>query len=319
MELPLIGWIGIMILSMAVLVKAADYFTTYSEKIGLILGISPFVIGATIVGVGTSMPELITSIISVYKGEPGIVSGNVVGSNITNILLIIGVGAIISKNTLSNKKLDENLDIPILAFITIFLLLMLRDGTFGFTEGIIMIVAYVIYTAYLIHDHRTEKAIEAKVKEDTAEKSKIKWHLPVIIIVSGFFIYIGAEWTIESVIKISEMLNIGTAIIAGTVVALGTSLPELVVSIQAARRKQAGMILGNIFGSNIFNSTIVMGVPALMTDLPVPAPVLAVGIPFLIGATMLLIYSSMSKHISSFEGALYVLMYSYFIIEFVST
>jgi len=318
MDFPLIAWIGIMILSLAILVKSADYFTTYSEKIGLILGISPFVIGATIVSLGTSLPELITSIISVAKDEPGIVSGNVVGSNITNILLIIGVGAIVSKNSLYNKKLNGNIDIPILAFITIFLLMMMRDGTFSFGEGIIMIIAYLIYMAYIVHDHSSEKDIAKKAKEDAAGKRKMNWYMPAIIIASGFFIYVGAEGTVESIIQISEKLNIGTAMIAGTVVALGTSLPELVVSIQAARKKQAGMVLGNVFGSNIFNSTIVMGVPALMSDLPVPEPVFSVGLIFLIGSTILLLYSSLSKHISIFEGALYILMYIYFIKEFIT-
>ncbi len=318
MGLPLIAWIGIMIVSLAVLIKAADYFTTYSERVGLILGISPFIIGATIVSLGTSLPELITSVISVFKDEPGIVSGNVVGSNITNVLLVIGAGALVSKNALNNKKLNENLDIPILAFITIFLLMMLRDGTFSFTEGIIMIIAYLVYTAYIVHDHKAEKDIEKKAKEDTRGEHKMRWHIPVIIILSGVGIYIGAEWTVESIIHISEKLNIGTAIIAGTVVALGTSLPELVVSIQAARKKQAGMVLGNVFGSNIFNSTMVMGIPALMSDLPVPEPIFSVGLIFLIGSTMLLIYSSLSKHISLFEGALYLLMYVYFIMEFVT-
>ncbi len=317
MDLPLIAWIGIFIISLTVLIKSADYFTTYSEKIGLILGISPFIVGATIVSIGTSLPELITSLISVAKDEPEIVSGNAIGSNITNIFLVIGVGAFVAKNTLYNKNLDKNLDIPMLACITALLLLMLRDGNLCTIEAIIMITAYLAYTAYLIHDHKAEKEIAKAVKQDVG-KRKMRWYIPIIIIISGFFIYVGAEWTVTSIIQVSTKLNIGTAIIAGTVVALGTSLPELVVAIQAARRQQAGMVLGNVFGSNIFNSTIVLGVPALFTNIPVPDPVFSVGLLFMAVATGVLLYSSLSKHISLFEGGLYILFYIYFIIEFIT-
>ncbi len=306
-----------MIVSLAVLIKSADYFTTYSEKVGLILGISPFIVGATIVSVGTSLPELITSLISVFKDQPEIVAGNAVGSNITNILLVIGAGALLSKNALNNKRLDANLDIPILATITALLVLMLRDGAFTFIEAVIMVSSYVIYTAYLLHDHKKGKDVEKKVKEDTKDvKNKIHWYIPAIIVASGVGIYFGAEWTVESIIQISSKLNITTAVIAGTVVALGTSLPELVVSIQAARKKQAGMVLGNVFGSNIFNSTMVMGIPGLFAVLPAAEPVFSVGLPFLAVATFILLYSSLSRHISTFEGALYILFYVYFIHQF---
>ena len=306
-----------MIASIAVLIKSADYFTKYSERVGIALGVSQFIIGATIVSVGTSMPELLTSVVATIKGQTEIVSADVVGSNITNILLVIGCAALISKNALYNKKLDENLDIPILVCITALLLITIRDGTFTFMEAIIMISAYIIYTGYLLHSHRSSKDIEAQVddvKKDMKDK-KIHWHTPVIIIVSAVFIYLGADWTVESIVHISTKLNIGTAIIASSVIAIGTSLPELVVSIQAARRKQAGMVLGNIFGSNIFNSTMAIGIPGLMSTLVVPDVMLSVGVIFLITATAFLIFSSLSKHISLFEGGLYLLVYIYFLKE----
>lgn len=306
-----------MIISLVVLIKAADYFTTYSEKAGIALGVSQFIIGATIVSLGTSMPELVTSTIATIQGQSEIVSGNVIGSNITNILLVVGLAAFISGNALYNRKLSENLDIPILVCITAILFISIRDGSFTLIEAIIMIMAYIIYTGYLIHSHKSEKDIEAQVKEIKKEmpSKKLHWNIPVIILISAVFIAIGANWTVESIVKISGILNIGTAVIAGSVIAIGTSLPELVVSVQAARKKQAGMVLGNIFGSNIFNSTMVMGIPALFGTLVVPDVMLSVGVVFLITATAFLIFSSLSKHISLFEGGLYLLVYVYFLKE----
>ncbi|MBU1018382.1 MAG: calcium/sodium antiporter [Patescibacteria group bacterium] len=319
MSHELIIWTLIMLISLAVLVKSADYFTAYSEKAGVALGVSQFIIGATIVSLGTSMPELITSIIAVIQGHSEIVSGDVIGSNITNILLVVGLAALASGNSLYNRKLSENLDIPILVCITAILFISVRDGVFTLVEAIIMILAYIIYIAYLIHSHKSEKNLEARVKQTTKDipKKKLHWHIPVIILISTIFIAISANWTVESVVKISQILNIGTAVVAGSVIAIGTSLPELVVSIQAARKKQAGMVLGNIFGSNIFNSTMVMGVSGLFGTLIIPDIMLSVGVVFLITATAFLVFSSLSKHISLFEGGLYLLVYFYFLKELI--
>lgn len=313
-----------MIVSLAVLVKAAGYFTEYSEKAGLALGVSQFIIGATLVSVGTSLPELLTATFAAIKGATEIVSADVIGSNITNILLVVGMAALFSKNTLYNKRLDENLDIPILACITVLLFLTVRDGVFTFSEAILMVAAYIIYTIYLFYTHKQEKELEKEIKEDvkdlkkTMGPKKLQWHIPVVIVISAIFLFIGAHFTVESIVEVAGILNIGTAVIAGSAIAIGTSLPELAVGIQAARKKQAAMVLGNIFGSNIFNGTMAIGVPGLITTITVPDVMTSVGVTFLIAATVLLLISSLSKHISLYEGGLYIAIYFYFLKELIT-
>lgn len=306
-------WSIIFIASLALLVIAADYFTDYSAKLGLVLKISPFVIGVTIVAIGTSIPELVTSIFAAAKGEPSFVAGNVIGSNIANILLIIGISAIVARSLRVEKSLIE-LDLPLLSASTMILIVMIMDGTFSFPEAILSLVGFVIYSVYnysMQMRHKLEVASE-KIKEVIAGET-FTWKIPAFIIGGGAGIYFGADWSIKAVIEISKILTLDSSIIAITAVAVGTSLPELAVSITAARKGQFEISIGNILGSNIFNGFVVMGIPALFQDLPITDTILKAGIPFLIGATILFVFSGIERKIYNFEGAMYILIYILFL------
>ena len=308
--MSLIFWIGTFIISLVVLIKAADHFTDSASKLGAILGLSQFVIGVTIVSVGTSLPELASSISAVLKGVTDMVAGNVVGSNIANILLVVGLATIFSKKgRLQVTRNLINLDLPLLAGSGIILMLMfLWDGQVTFGEGIIALLGYVVYLHYALkHKEEGEKEKE-KVKKE-------KLNLKIIsgLVLGAIFIYYGANYAIESVVKISEILNIGTAVIALTAVAIGTSLPEIFVSISAARKGDDALALGNIFGSNLFNGFVVLGIPALIKTLDVTPIILSVGIPFFIAATLLYVISGITRKIYKWEGAMYLLIYILFI------
>jgi len=308
--MPLIFWIGAFIISLAVLIKAADIFTDSASKLGGILGLSQFVIGVTIVSIGTSLPELASSISAVLKGVTDMVAGNVIGSNIANILLVVGLATLFSrKGRLEVTRNLINLDLPLLAGSGIILMLMfLWDGQVTFGEGIIALLGYAIYLHY---------TLKHKEKETKEKRTKEKLDLKIILglVLGAIFIYFGANYAIESVIKISEILNIGTAVIALSAVAIGTSLPEIFVSVSAARKGKDEIALGNIFGSNIFNGFVVLGLPALFKTLDVTSAVLSIAIPFFIAATLLYVISGITRKIYKWEGAMYLLIYILFIVK----
>ena len=303
-------WVIIFIISLAVLVKASDFFTTSAEKIGLHFKIPPFIIGVTIVALGTSLPELISSIYAVFNGASEIVVGNVIGSNITNIFLVLGIAAIVAKKMKISFELIH-VDLPLLIGSALFLTLALLDKVFSMGEAILSIIGiiiYLIYTTKIQKGHTTKKT-----KKEVKSLEKFQWHTVVILIASALFIFIGAKYTVESVINISEILNIGKEIIAITAVALGTSLPELVVSITAARKGKAEIAVGNVLGSNIFNTFAVMGIPALFGNLTIPNSILTFGLPVMIVATLLYLFITQDKEITRWEGSLLLLFYVFFV------
>ena len=307
-------WILIFILSLAVLIKASDYFTQSAEQIGLNLGIPQYVIGVTIVSIGTSLPELISSVLAVTKGVPEVVAGNVVGSNIANIFLILACGAIFSKQRLRVEKSLLPVDLPLLIGSALFLgITVYDDHEFTFGEAVLFLIANVVFIAYNVFENRQRG--NRKVDELNQRKTfngEIGKQL-LILVISGVFIYFGAKYTIDSIIKISEILQIATGVIAVTAVALGTSLPELAVTYSAARKGNGGIVIGNVLGSNVFNTFMVMGIPGLMATLPFPASLINPGLIIMIVATALFLVVTVDREISRWEGMFFVLIYIYFI------
>ncbi|MBU4481247.1 calcium/sodium antiporter [Patescibacteria group bacterium] len=327
----LIFWIIVFILSLALLVKSADWFVESSEKIGLALKISPFIIGVTIVSIGTSLPELFSSLAATLKGATEVVVANAIGSNIFNILFIVGLSAVVARRLIIKRSLID-LDAPLLAASTALLLFISWDGKIFLGEGILLCLAFLVYLLYAVFQRRDaeeetaeivevlpsrterrEKEAKIEVKPSKPEKIGLKVFLFLIVGIVGLII--GANWTIESMVKISEIAKIPSSLIAIIALAAGTSLPELVVSVRAAAQKKYEIALGNIFGSNIFNALVVVGVPALIKPLTVDELALRVGLPFLAVATLLFIISGISRRIHIWEGAMFLLIYVLFIVK----
>jgi len=312
--LELFIWVVVFVVSLFVLIKASHYFTDSSEKIGLFFGLPAFIVGVTIVSIGTSLPELVSSVFAVLKGSSEIVVANVVGSNIANILLILGVVAVISKRMKIAYELTH-VDLPILIGSALLFAIMILDGVLTLPEAWFLIFGIVIYLIYTITSEKEHVDVEIKqeMKEELRKKKKLDAKTVVILILSVFFIYIGARYTIESVIKLSEMLNIGKELIAISAVALGTSLPEFAVSIVAARKGKLEIAVGNILGSNIFNTFVVMGIPALFGVLIIPQSILGFGLPMMLIATFLFFFITQKKEVTKWEGYLLLLFYVFFI------
>ncbi len=298
-------WIVVFIVSLALLIKSSDLFVSAAESIGLKAGLSPFITGVLIVGIGTSLPELGSSIAAVAEGATEIVIGNVLGSNITNIFLVLGIAAVIGKE-FTIKRDVLKFDIPFLLATTLLMALMILDGSFSRIEGILTISAFLIYILYNLKNSGDKNA-ESAVKQKPTLKEI------AFLILSPVGIFYGAKYTVDSVIFISASFGIGSEIIALSAIALGTSLPEVLVTIAAARKGNPDLAVGNIIGSNIFNGLVVMGIPSLIGSLVIPSGILAFSLPVLIAAILIFIFVIIDNKINSLEGGILLLFYLYFI------
>lgn len=299
----------IFIASVLVLVKGADVFLGSAEKIGLAAGLSPFVVGVVIVGAGTSFPELISSLVAVLKGVPEIVVANAVGSNIANILLIIGVSSIFAKSIKSKTNLT-NLELPIMAITSIIFLATVWDGNIKKVESFILLLTFLVFVTYSIFNKPSDKPKEP-VKETNRPKISVKDIALLGLGLAG--LVFGSKYLIESVIDISTVLNLAPAAVSVVAVALGTSLPELLVSIKAAMKGSTDVALGNVFGSNAFNILMVIGIPGLFSSLPVDVVTMTIAIPAFIAVTLIFIISCFSNMIHKWEGFMYLILYLIFI------
>ncbi|MFN6944602.1 MAG: calcium/sodium antiporter [Cytophagaceae bacterium] len=302
-------WIFVFCLSLLLLIKAADYFNLSAEKIGVSLGFSPFVIGVVLVAAGTSLPELVTSLVSVYKGSTEIVAGNVIGSNIANIFFIVGFSSLIAKKFIHLKFNFSDIDIQFLLGSAIFLIITCIDGVFNFWEGLFSLTAFTVYMVYL----STTPILPPGISKKDIKREPVQKKYYFIFILSLGLLFAGGNWAIESVIGISEIMNIEKGLIATTAIALGTSLPELFVSIDAFKKNNAELALGNILGSCIFNALAIMGVASLLKDLIIPDPILRIALPFMVFATVLFFFTTRDKIINRYEGMLYILFYFLFL------
>jgi cation:H+ antiporter len=313
MAVDLIVWIIVFIASMALLIKSSDWFTEAAERVGMAMGLPSFLIGVTIVALGTSLPELASSVMAVLSGASEIVAANVLGSNIFNILVVLGAAAIIGKEIVVSWD-TMHIDMPFLIGSTIIFAVTVMDGVFGLFDAVIClagIAVYLLFTESERKNHLTEM-IEKKIA-----RPELKVKTMLILAGSIVLVYIGARYLIESVIAISGIIGVGTEIIAVTAVALGTSLPELAVSAIAAKKGKAEMAVGNVLGSNIFNLFLIMGAAGLAGAIVVPQMMLSLGIPLLIGATVMYYFVTHDKEITKWEGWLLVIMYALFFSVFI--
>lgn len=300
-----IFWIGLFILSLMVLVRGADWFLVSSEKLGLSKGLSKFVVGVLIVGVGTSLPELASSFVAVFSGAPEIVAGNAIGSNIANILLIAGFSIVVAGKLTTSKYLID-IDIPLLVITTVLFLISAWDRVITTPEGLLLIAGYVFYVMYTMKEDKIRDVQETKRPKFTSQDK--------ILMLAGLLgLIFGSKYLIDSVIKLSEIFGVSTGAFSLAAVAVGTSLPELTVSIKAALKGNSEVALGNIFGSNIFNLLVVVGLPAVFVNLPLDIVTFTIGLPFLVVVTLLFTISGISQRMYLWEGAMYLVVYIFFI------
>lgn len=307
-------WFLIFIASLAALILAADIFTQRSERIALAFGISPFVIGITLVAFGTSVPELATGIVATIQGAPSVAIANAIGSNIANILLVLGICAVAVKTLKAERNLID-IDLPLFFISTVLLILVLLDRTVTLTEGLLLLVGYNVYIAYAYTSGSEKKEALAEAVNTKIHKPKIDTMSVVLILVSIGVIYAAADFTIRSIIEIAAALNIPRSAIAITAIAVGTSLPELVISVRAALKGKHDLAIGNIMGSNIFNALVIVGLPALISNQVVDDLIWYIGIPFLMVVSLTIIFSGITKRVYRWEGVMYLVIYALFLLK----
>lgn len=296
----------LLVVGFAMLVKGADWFVDGTSGIARKLGIPQLVVGLTIVAMGTSAPEAAVSITAALKNNASIAVGNVVGSNILNILIILGITAVITSVAIQKSTLM--IEIPYMIFITIVLIIMgMAGGSISRIDGVILWVLFIIYLVYLFF-------LAKNGKEEDTEVEKSTWKLIVSAVVGGVVVVLGSNVTVDSATEIAKILGMSERFIGLTIVALGTSLPELVTSVTAARKGNADIAIGNIVGSNIFNILFVLGTSALITPVPYEASFLIDGIIAVAAGVLLWIAVFRKRELRRFWGIIMLLCYAaYFV------
>ena len=253
----------IFLVSMSALIYGANHVIVESERIALHFNISSFVIGATLVAVGTSLPEMAASIAASSAGKPEMAVANVIGSVIFNICLVLGIVFLLFKNISPKRDLFKN-DSAWSIFPVVIFLIMAYDGEIGAFEGVLFLA---LMGGYLLFLSKNSKDIEGEVSSELT-KEKFVWGRTLVLLMLGFGLIIaGAAYTIESASMIARNIGVTEWVISLILIALGTSLPELVVSITAAKKGNTDMVIGNIIGSNVANFAVVLGSAAIVSPL----------------------------------------------------
>ena len=288
------------LVSLIILVKGADVLVDSASGIARTLGVSEFIIGATIIAVGTSLPELSAAIFASLMNAGGIAAGNVIGSNITNILLVIGACAAVMP--LLTKWEAKRVDVYIMLVMSFLVALFALDGTFSRIDGLVLLVCLV---GILIARKRRGVIEKGHRYAGAREVALIIIGIAAVIIGAKFFV-VGAK-------DIATFMGVSDYAIGLTAVALGTSLPELTTALTAVRKKKPDMAVGNIVGSNIFNIAIVLGVATLIREIAVPSNILLFHIPIMIGAALVLTFYIKKGKIPAGLGVVFLLAYIAFI------
>ncbi len=273
---------------LALLVFGADWLVRGASRIAVASGISPLVIGLTIVAYGTSAPEMAVSVEAAWAGQADLATGNVVGSNIFNVLVILGISALITPLVVATQLI--RVDVPIMIGLSLLVYLLSLDGVIGGFDGAILFTGAISYTAFLIRQSRRESAAsrdEAAADTSTAGSLSIPVNLVWVVVGLGALV-LGSRWLVDSAIVFARVMGVSELVIGLTIVAAGTSLPEVATSVMAAIRGERDIAVGNVVGSNIFNILSVLGVAALVspTGLSVAPALLAFDLPVMIAVAV---------------------------------
>lgn len=299
---------------LVLLVAGGEALVRSASTLAKRVGISPLVVGLVVVSAATSAPEFAVTVGAVLSGEPDLALGNVVGSNIVNVLFILGLSAVVLP--LIIKKQLVRIDIPIMVAISLLLVVVSLDGTISALDGVMLLTVLVGHTVLSVILGRREVRAElagATVTPLTEEARPLPLWLAFLLLIGGIALLVfGAQLLVDGAVSIATALGVSSLVIGLTVVAIGTSLPELATSLIAVRRGERDMAVGNIVGSNIFNIGMVLGLPALLVGggIPVPAAAIAFDLPVMLATAVALIPIAFTGFvIARWEGASFIVLY----------
>jgi len=309
-----------MLIGVVVLVFGADWLVKGASRIAARIGISPLVIGLTVVALGTSSPEMAVSIGAALKGSAEIALGNVVGSNILNVLGILGAAALAAP-LLVNKQLIR-LDVPVMIGATALTVVLCMDGNFSRIEGLGFLALLFAYIGWLIFEARREKALAAKANENTEPKAHGNpWVNIGLIIVGSGFLVLGAQLLVDSATAIARAFGVSDLVIGLTIVAIGTSLPELATSVVATIKGERDIAVGNVVGSNIFNLLAVLGAASVVSGngINVPASAIQFDLPVMLAVAVVCFPIFITGQVTRLQGAIMIFYYAAYTVLLVLT
>jgi len=308
------------LLGLVALVVGAVLLVRGASRLATLAGISPLVVGLTVVAFGTSTPELGVSVTSAYAGQAAIAVGNVVGSNICNVLLILGLSALVAPLVVAQQLI--RIEVPLMIGSSLLLLLLALDGVVGRLDGLLLFAGVLIYTVWAIRRSRKEsQLVQAEYADSVAaaapdEKAGgLAWQL--LLIAAGLgLLGLGANWLVTGAVALAKTFGVSELVIGLTIVSIGTSLPELATSVMASFRGQRDIAVGNVVGSNLFNILAVLGLSALVAPdgVPVAAAALQFDIPVMIAVAIACLPIFFTGHlIARWEGALFLAYYAAYV------
>ena len=300
--------IFLLILSLVILYFGAEWLVSGGASFAVRLGISPLIIGLTIVSIGTSAPELVVSSKAAMTGQSALSIGNVLGSNLFNVCIILGISAMIYPLAVKRQLLE--LDVPVMILTSVLFLILFLDGAISRIEAILFISAFLGYMAYLFIT--SKKQVGA---EDEEEIKKYKhWIIDVSLIIIGLVALIyGSNLLVDNAVVIAQKLGMSEALIGLTIVAAGTSMPELATSVVAAMKKRSDIAIGNVVGSNIFNILLILGVAGIIYPIHTP-DINIVDSLFVVGTGVLLwIFMKVGTRINRWQGMFLLLIYGVYL------
>ncbi|MEX1057771.1 MAG: calcium/sodium antiporter [Natronospirillum sp.] len=301
----------VLAMGLVLLIIGADLLVRGAARLAASFGVPALVIGLTVVAFGTSAPELAVSVKSAWSGQAELAIANVVGSNIFNVLFILGVAALVSPLIVSGQLIRQ--DVPIMVALSLVAVFMAHNGSIGKLEAGLLVLGLILYTAFLFVQGRKQGVDHGgdEVGELT-EASRPLWHNLMLVVVGLLLLVIGARWLVNSAVEIASALGVSEAVVGLTIVAAGTSLPEVMTSIIATLKGERDIAIGNVVGSNIFNILCVLGLSGLLSPLPLAAgPHLAqIDLPIMLGVAMLCLPLFFTGAVvNRLEGFLFLTLY----------
>lgn len=312
MEQNLLLSVMAIIIGFGLLVWGAERFVHGAAAIANNFGVPPLIIGLTVVGIGTSAPEILISIIAAYQGNPALAVGNALGSNIANIALVLGITAIVIPLTVKSETLRR--EYPIMFIVMMISLLLVIDEHLGRIDGLILISGLFVMLYWMIQTGKKqkrdpmEKEFEDEIPEISTPKAILWFTIGLVLLI------ISSRGLVWGSVNIAKAAGISDLVIGLTIVAIGTSLPELAASIVSALKNQADIAIGNIIGSNMFNLLVVFGIPGLMSPHIIDPAILERDFPFMIGLSIALFITAYGfkgeGRINRYEGGLLLAGYA---------
>jgi cation:H+ antiporter len=301
----------LLILGLAVLIFGGDLLVKGASGIALKLNMDPMVVGLTVVSLGTSAPELVVSIKSALNGNPDIAMGNVVGSNIANLGLVLAITAIVFPIAVNRKVL--RIDWPVMVFFAALAFIFGLDNLITRFEGGVLLVTLVVYIYKLLQRGKSHPD-NGDIEIDTDAEKESMMKLILLLFGGMVALYLGSEWFLGGAIDIGRSFNLSESVIGVTIVAFGTSAPELAASVIAAYRKETDIALGNLLGSNIFNIGAVLGTTSIISPLVIDAKIMNIDILWMLGIAVILFpLMVFKKKLSLLSGIILFSLYCIFI------